>query len=220
MRPLLKAISLSAVALGIALSSAPASADTFTYNYTGVNYNYAVSPYTTSMNLTATFSVASALPASSFFAIEVNGEFVSGGMAVPPTATPTSWQFEDGVNQADESNLQNSFLVEGDTDATGRITDWSSVFVSGDLSTNNYVYVLSCGGSFLAQCTHYPDEIYGFVLVDGVYDSIDQASTATQGSWPEVSPVPEPSGLMEIGILALALGRYIRRVRSRDPLRT
>ena len=71
------------LALGFVLAAAPVYADSYTYTYTGNDYTFAQPPYTTSMNVTGSFTLANPLPAN----------LPVGDI----TALTTSWQFNDGV---------------------------------------------------------------------------------------------------------------------------
>ena len=96
------------LALGLALGAVPASADT-AYNYTGSDYTIAGAPYTTSMDMTWTFSVASPLSDN------LNDSDISSEI--------TSWQFTDGVGTYDSSDaILNT--AEISTGSTGAIDGW------------------------------------------------------------------------------------------------
>ncbi len=170
----------------------------YTYVYTGNHYTGAVSPYTTSMDITGSFTFASALPSNTSY---------------PTTETPITWSISDGVETiTDTSGPLLAFNVG--TNLSGNIINWS-FGTSFNISTGQ-LFIASAnapGSGSSSLCgTDACDDIFGL----GAGHFVGLASVASNpGTWTLAltsTTTPEPSSviLISAGLFAIA---YIARKR-------
>jgi hypothetical protein len=187
--------------LGIVLAATPVHADSYTYTYTGNDYASAGSPYTTSMNITGSFTLANPLPANL-------------GL-VNITALTTSWQFNDGVTIWSSSDAASytgdgpfEYGLEVGTDNSGAVNKW---YVGATLfdTSDPYGYPFCC---YFVTYNFGAFDSQDLGLIDYNSDFSDDYgfNTGDPGTWTETvnSPIPEPATATEIGLGVMVLAAY------------
>jgi hypothetical protein len=179
---------LCLLTLGLALAAAPASADT-TYVYTGNDYTSAYGLFTTSMNLTGSFTVASPL--------------IGGLSDVDISSEIISWEFNDGVDTYGSTDpFSGLTTAQVSTGPTGAIDGW-------DFAVGSLFFVLYADAQ--------SDSASGDSANDGAFIfPLGEASNSDPGTWVEVAATPEPPSGLYLATGLLVLGTLVigkRRLR-------
>jgi hypothetical protein len=206
---------LVSLTCAVLLGAAPSRASTTTYSYTGPNYNgiegsgiLGFPPYTTSMNVTGSFTVAAPL-------INLSDQDI--------TSSILSFSFFDGINTI-TSNNATSYAFTVSTDAFGNLTAWdiganigslaSPLDVEQGISTH-FVTLHSPAGDegFVAICAFSPCTPGSDIVAD-VGSAVFNNPSQIPGIWTE-TPLPAALPLFATGIGGLGLLGWRRKGKAR-----
>jgi len=177
----------------LAVGAARVQAGTITYTYTGNDYTDATTPYTTSMSITASFTLASPLAPDTVY---------------DGTLVPTAWSISDGVETITNTSAD-MLTFDAATNSVGGISSWlfGTSFTEGiaDVilaSFDDPSHLFVSPSTFPCGTVNACDIIFavGAMHVAGL------AGVASDpGTWSPASTVPEPSSVFFVAIALFSI---------------